>query len=49
MKIPQKRNLIREPSTTCSHIWHVDIPKCVNKLDTICESLVEIQQFKHEW
>ena len=29
MKIFKKMQLIREPSITCSHIWQVDIPKCV--------------------
>ena len=30
----KKRNCIREPSITCSHIWHVQIPKCVHLYDT---------------
>ena len=28
-KIPKKRNWIGKSSITCSHIWLVDIPKCV--------------------
>ena len=36
----KKRNLIRERSITSSHIWHVDIPKCI---------YVEIEQFRYEW
>ena len=34
MKIPKKRNKIKGCSITCSHIWHVNIPKCVFQLDT---------------
>ena len=30
MKIPRKRNRLRETSIICSHILHVDIPKCVH-------------------
>ena len=25
---------MREHSITCSHVWHIDIPKCVNYSDT---------------
>ena len=34
MKIPKKRNKIKGCSITYSHIWYVDISKCVYCLDT---------------
>ena len=45
--MPNKRNLIREPSITCNHTWHVDIPKCVHSTDT--QSLVMIKYFRHKF
>ena len=33
-KIPKKRIKIKGPSITCSYIWHVNISKYVNWLDT---------------
>ena len=33
MKIHKKTHQIRETSIICSHIWYVDIPKCVYQLD----------------
>ena len=34
MKIHKKSNWIRQPSITCSRIWHFDILKCVHWSDT---------------
>ena len=44
VKIHKKMQKTKRSSTTCSHIWHIDIAKCI-----ICESLVKTQQFNHEW
>ena len=33
IKIPKKRNKIKWRSITYSHIWHINIPKCVYWLD----------------
>ena len=40
MKIPKKLNKIKRRCITCSHIWHVNILKCVSR-HTFCESLVK--------
>ena len=33
MKIPKNAHWNRKPSISCSHIWHIDISKCVHWLD----------------
>ena len=46
-KIRKKLNKIKRLSITCSQIWLFDISELIRY--TISNSLVEIQQFRHEW
>ena len=47
MKIPKKHNKIKEHWKLFNHICHFDISVLIRY--TISESLVDIQQLRHEW
>ena len=49
INIPKKCYKIKRQSITCSHIWHVDISKCVFIRRAFCESLVKICATKRIW
>ena len=49
IEISKEPNKTREPSVTCSYIWHETYQMCVLIRYTICESLIKIQYFRHEY
>ena len=45
----KKHNWIREPSITCSHIWHIDMYNiCTLFKNTICKCLLKMKYFRRE-